>query len=222
MTRDAVREELGAAVRGILRRDASEMELEGFSRYIELLRMWNRVQRLTAFDSPAEIARHLLRDALLFHPLLPPRPTALADIGSGAGVPGVPLRIVDGGISLTLIEARRKRVSFLRALQRELKLSGARILHGRAEEMLKSPGSELSGAFDVVVARAVSPLATLVPLAMPLLREGGVLIASRPPGDGAPPQPSLPFHVELRQLSFPSLGLARSFVIVKKEVDLTR
>ena len=151
-----------------------------FARYLELFLLWNRTQRMTGFESPAEIVRDLFVDSLLFWPLLPPRPLRMVDIGAGAGIPGLPLRLADPGIALTLVEARRKRVSFLKMIRRELGLANdIAVKEGRAEVLVaKLVGS--SGAFDVVVARRVGALkAAAHRPAVPGV--GGFFIASGPP-----------------------------------------
>ena len=92
---------------------------------------------MTARDSAAAIVQDLFIDSLLFLALLPPRPLALVDIGAGAGIPGLPLRLADPAIAVTLVEARRKRISFLLAAQRELDLGNVAVKEGRAEALLE-------------------------------------------------------------------------------------
>src|SRR5580765_6959886 len=129
-----------------------------FSQYLGLLLLWNRAQNLTGFESPPEIVRGLFEDSLLFLPLLPDRPLRVVDIGAGAGIPGMPLRIIDERIEVTLIESKRKRVSFLRTLRREIGLEKSVVVEeGRAEELV-SEVIRREGPFDVAVARAVGNL----------------------------------------------------------------
>ena len=129
-----------------------------FSRYLELLLLWNRAQNLTGFGSPPEIVRGLFEDSLLFLPLLPDRPLRVVDIGAGAGIPGMPLRIIDERIEVTLIESKRKRVSFLKTLRRELGLENSVMVEEGRAEALVSEVVRRDGAFDVAVARAVGNL----------------------------------------------------------------
>ena len=141
---------------------------------------------MTALGSPAEIVRGLFLDSLLFLSVLPARPLRLVDIGAGSGIPGLPLRLVDPGISLTLVEAKRKRVSFLLAACRELNLPDVTVLEGRAEDLVGEE-SILFGGFDAVVARAVGSEKRLLPVALRYLRPGGtVVFAGSPssPGQG--------------------------------------
>ena len=129
-----------------------------FSRYLDLLLLWNRAQNLTGFESPAEIVRGLFEDSLLFLPLLPDRPLRVVDIGAGAGIPGMPLRIIDERIEVTLIESKRKRVSFLKTLRRELGLEKSVVVEEGRAEALVSEVLRRDGEFDVAVARAVGNL----------------------------------------------------------------
>jgi 16S rRNA (guanine527-N7)-methyltransferase len=142
--------------------------------------LWNRTHHLTSLRTRAAIYRGLFLDSLLFRSLLPSGPTRIADIGAGAGIPGVPIRIVDPGVALTLIESRRKPVSFLGALMRGLELHDVEIRHGRAEALL-AESTDLSGSFDVVLTRSVGLKRDILDSAMAYLKPGGRLIASGPP-----------------------------------------
>ena len=152
-----------------------------FSLYLDLLLLWNRAQNLTGFESPPEVVRGLFEDSLLFLPLLPDRPLRVVDIGAGAGIPGMPLRIIDEGIKVTLIESKRKRVSFLKTVRRELGLEDSvAIVEGRAEALV-SEVVRRDGEFDVAVARAVGHLEDVIPTALQYLKPGGLFIVSAPP-----------------------------------------
>jgi 16S rRNA (guanine527-N7)-methyltransferase len=161
-------------------RPAGPDDRRRFQRYLDLFLRWNRTHRMTALTSAAAIVNDLFIDSLLFLALLPPRPLALVDIGAGAGIPGLPLRLADPALALTLVEARRKRVSFLRAAQRELDLDSLVVKEGRAEALLEQE-PDLAGAFDVVVARSVGSAATLLPLARRYLKLGGLFVVAGPP-----------------------------------------
>jgi 16S rRNA (guanine527-N7)-methyltransferase len=165
---------------------------------------------MTALDSAAAVVHDLFIDSLLFLALLPPRPLALVDIGAGAGIPGLPLRLADPGITVTLVEARRKRVSFLLAAQRELDLGNVAVKEARAEQLLEQePG--LTGVFDVVVARSVGPAEALLPLACKYLKAGGLFVASGPPD----PLPQEPFKVV--RVAVPGTRRSRVFLRAVKE-----
>jgi len=172
--------ELLAAIRALTGSPATTEHRQRFQQYLDIFTRWNRVHRMTALDSPAEIVRGLFLDSLLFLSVLPPRPLKIVDIGAGSGVPGLPLRLVDPGISLTLIEAKRKRVSFLLAACRELNLSDVAVVEGRAEDLV---GADLGLAegFDAVVARAVGSEKRLYPLALRYVRPGGTVVLAGSP-----------------------------------------
>jgi 16S rRNA (guanine527-N7)-methyltransferase len=187
----------------------------GFVRYLDLLLIWNQAVRLTALESAREIVDGLFSDSLLFLARLPPRPLRVVDIGAGAGIPGVPLRIVDPEIRLTLVEARRKRVSFLGALKRALGLEDLEVIEGRAEVVVRQI-VESGGQFDVVIARAVAPPAELVPTALSYLKAGGCFIASGPPADKLAGVTGLPLSARWEIHDFPVLGLKRAFLVATK------
>lgn len=206
-------EALARGIHVLAGRSAAPEELRRFGLYLDLLLRWNRVHHLTALRSREDITRKLFLDSLLLLALLPPRPLALADLGAGPGIPGIPLRIIDAGIALTLIEARRKPVSFLLALARELGLGDIQIREGRAERLI-SEDTELLEKFDVVVSRGLGHLAALLPVAMRFLKPGGLfLVPGPPPGQS---RPRLPPGVESRVISFPALGLSRAFLLAHK------
>ena len=165
---------------------------------------------MTALDSAAAVVQDLLIDSLLFLPLLPPRPLTLMDIGAGAGIPGLPLRLADPAITVTLVEARRKRISFLLAAQRELDLENVAVKEARAEALLEQePG--LVGTFDVVVARAVGPAAALLPLACKYLKAGGLFLMTGPPN----PLPQDLFTIV--RVAIPGTRRSRVFLRAVKE-----
>lgn len=198
----------------LLERRASEQERSRFERYADLLLLWNRTHNLTGLRSVASIGKGLFLDSLLFRSMLPRSPgLKVVDIGAGAGIPGIPLRIVDPSIGLTLVESKRKPISFLLSLVRELDLEDVVVRHGRAEEVsVQYP--DLVGKFDVALSRAAGKLPKLLPSAMKYLRPGGVFISSGPPSGGrsASPFPG----VEWRSVSYKTLGISRLFATSEK------
>jgi 16S rRNA (guanine527-N7)-methyltransferase len=161
-------------------RPAAAEERRDFQQYLDIFLRWNRTYRMTALHSPGAIVHDLFLDSLLFLRVLPVGPIAVVDIGAGAGIPGLPMRLADARIRLTLIEARRKRVSFLRTVCRELGLIDVVVKEGRAEAIARAEPS-LAGTFDAAVSRAVGPITALAPVAFEYLRPGGVLIVSGSP-----------------------------------------
>lgn len=119
-------------------------------------------------------SRHVPESVALARQLpLSEQPLRLLDVGSGGGLPGLVIAIVRPELQVELLEARQKKVAFLREAVAELGLA-VEVHHGRAEDLI---GSELAGTFDLVTARAVAPLDRLLPWTIPFLRPGGLLFA---------------------------------------------
>lgn len=143
--------------------------------YLAHLLAMNEQMNLTAIkDAESAWERHVL-DALTLLPHLSdvPADSRLADIGSGGGIPGIPIAVARPDLRVTLVEATQKKAAFLTAVSAALGLANVTVRAERAEVLAKS---ELRGTFDVVTARAVARLLTLVPLAAPLARPGGRLL----------------------------------------------
>ena len=151
-----------------------------FCRYHEMLTEANRSMNLTRVpDDPAEAVDRNYLDSItpLIH-ALPENARTLADVGSGAGFPGIPLAIMLPGIRITMIDALDKRVKFLNDVARELGLNASAV-HARCEDAGKNPA--LREQFDVVTSRAVASLNILCELSLPLVRVGGHMIAYKGP-----------------------------------------
>lgn len=144
-------------------------------RYGELLAEKNRVMNLTAITDPDEVARLHFLDSAALLALADFRERTVVDVGTGAGFPGLPLRILEPSIRLTLLDAQRKRVGFLREVCEDLGLEDVSCLHGRAEEF----AAEGREGFDIAVSRAVAALPVLAELCLPLVKVGGAFLAMK-------------------------------------------
>src|SRR3989339_829172 len=154
------------------------MSNEGmFDIYLQELIEWNKKFNLTAVKTPDEIRSRHFEDSLSVLEAVDLQDQVVADIGPGAGFPSLPLKIVRPGISLTLIEATRKKAEFLKHIVSKLNLQNVEVVWGRAEQVSKDP--RYSNVFDVVLARAVAKLPVLIGYAFPLLDQRGVLIAQK-------------------------------------------
>lgn len=162
-----------AARAGITLKPSQEATL---NRYLDLLFQANRRMNLTRItDRQAAQVRHVA-DALTLLAHLPAGPASIADVGSGGGVPGLPLAIVRPEAQFVLIEATRKKAAFLRQAANELRLTNVMVLDYRAEQVARG---RLRESFDVAVARAVASLAWLAEWCLPLLKIGGKMLAMK-------------------------------------------
>ncbi|MFQ5614428.1 MAG: 16S rRNA (guanine(527)-N(7))-methyltransferase RsmG, partial [Anaerolineae bacterium] len=158
----------------------SEDQLAAFETYYRELVDWNRRVNLTRITRREEvITRHFL-DSLSIVSLLGKLNAAsfrLIDVGSGAGFPGLPLKIACPALRLTLLEATGKKAAFLHHLVETLALAGVNVVNARAEEAGQQPAHR--ERYDLAVARAVAPLNTLAELTLPLVKRGGYVVAQK-------------------------------------------
>ena len=170
---------LAAGCRAIGLELSPEQE-EQFARYARVMLEANTRVNLTSITEPDAVQTLHFLDSLTVAGALPESTLScgrVLDVGSGAGFPGVPLKLVFPGIRLELLEATGKKTAFLRELIAELELPDVAVHTGRAEDLAHE--ASLRGAFDVVLARGVAKLAALVEVTLPFLRVGGVLVAHK-------------------------------------------
>jgi 16S rRNA (guanine527-N7)-methyltransferase len=167
----------GAQAFGLELLAAQELQ---FHRYREGLAEWNNHFNLTSKSALADIERVHFLDSLTLLPLLlreVPMPARLIDIGSGAGFPGIPVKLLMPEFRMTLVEATGKKAHFLRWMASELGLEGVDVREERAEEL--GHDTEHRAAYDVALARAVGPLTTVLELTLPFCRVGGIAVVHR-------------------------------------------
>ncbi|MBD7987272.1 16S rRNA (guanine(527)-N(7))-methyltransferase RsmG [Luteimonas sp. Sa2BVA3] len=178
-------------------------------RYLDLLARWNRTYNLTAIRDPGEMVTLHLLDSLSMHAHMD-GVSRLADLGTGAGLPGIPLAIARPGLEVTLVESNGKKARFLREAVRSLGLANARVAESRAEAV------DMPGAFDAITARAMATLADIVAVGGHLLAPGGRLLAMK----GVRPDAEIAllpagWEVEaIHPLAVPGLGAERHLVVV--------
>ena len=162
---------LGAAL------DLDETALRRFRRYYELLAEWNKVMNLTAIEGEENTARLHFLDCAALTQMVDLRGKRVIDVGTGAGFPGLVLKILCPEMELTLLDSLDKRVRFLSTVCDELGFSEVRCLHARAEE---AP-PELRESFDLACSRAVARLNLLSELCLPFVKQGGLFAAMKGP-----------------------------------------
>ena len=150
-------------------------------RYADLLVEKNKVMNLTAITEPADIARLHFLDSAALLTIADFKEKTVADVGTGAGFPGVPLRIIEPSMHLTLLDALNKRVEFLKEVCGDLGLADVECVHARAEEF----AADRRESFDLVTSRAVSALPLLCELCLPLVNVGGSFISMKSVDAGA-------------------------------------
>lgn len=159
--------------------------LHAFSIYLDELARWSTRMNLTALRTPAEVIREGFLDSLSCLPLLG-QARSVIDLGSGAGFPALPLAVLRPAVMFTLIEAIRKKATFLRHIARILELPHVRVLQTRAETLAGNATHQ--AAYDLAMARAIAPLPEQARLVRPFLGEEGVFVAqvtAGPPVDNA-------------------------------------
>ncbi len=152
--------------------ELSERQIEQFDKYMKFLLEENAKFNLTAIEEPEEIVIKHFIDSILGIDKIE-KGASLVDVGSGAGFPGVPIKIMREDIELTLIDSLSKRVNFLKELSLLLGLENVKCKHVRAEDFAMKEGRE---KFDVATARAVAALPTLAEYLLPLVKVGGKVI----------------------------------------------
>lgn len=157
-----------------IEKDSFSWALEKLDRYLALLAKWNRTYNLTAIREPARMVTHHLLDALAVLPHLPQgRGLRLLDVGSGGGVPGVPLAIARPDWAVVMVDSNQKKGTFMRQAVIELGLANVEVVTARVEDYAPS------ARFDIVISRAFADLATFVQGAARHLGPGGRLYAMK-------------------------------------------
>jgi len=153
----------------------TEAQIEHFIAYLTELKRWNRKANLVGFRTDEAVVRHGILESLTLLEAFEVKPNLrLIDVGTGAGLPGIPLKIAAPDLAVTLVEAMRKKVSFLRQVCRLLQLGGISVIQARAESLHRDPAHR--EAYDVVIARAVTRLPETVALCTPFMKREGRLI----------------------------------------------
>lgn len=158
--------------------EITEKQIEQFLLYYELLTEWNSFMNLTAITEFDEVIKKHFVDSISLVRALPDikeKEYTLIDVGTGAGFPGIPLKIMFPNLKVVLLDSLNKRVSFLNEVLSKLELTNIEALHGRAEDFAKK--KEYREYFDICVSRAVANLATLSEYCLPFVKTEGYFIS---------------------------------------------
>jgi 16S rRNA (guanine527-N7)-methyltransferase len=196
-------------------RKLPELAEDKLLRYLELLAKWNRVYNLTAITHPAQMLTHHVLDSLaiaapLDRVLAGRDASQVLDVGSGAGLPGIPLAIARPAWSLTLLDSNGKKTAFIQQAAAELELPNVRVATSRAEQFSGGP-------FDVIVARAFSSLRDLVLRTRHLLAPGGAWAAMKGtvPSEELRELPDSVRCAEVVPLQVPGLDAERHLLLLR-------
>lgn len=148
--------------------------VDSFTRYLSELKKWNRAYNLTAVEGDREIVIKHFFDSLLYLAFIGPGPKSVCDVGSGAGLPGLPLAIVRADLAVTLVEPSRKKCAFLRHMKKTLALASVEVVESRAEDLR-------GRTFDVVLTRALFSVGELIKRGRHLVGPEGSFLLSKGP-----------------------------------------
>ena len=163
--------------KGLAQLGLDESGAPSLLRYGELLLEKNKVMNLTAITEPQDVATLHFLDSAALLTLADLKGKSVVDVGTGAGLPGMPLKILEPSIRMTLLDSLGKRITFLQEVCDDLGLTDVQCIHARAEEF----AADHRQSFDFAVSRAVANLSVLCELCLPFVRTGGVFLAMKGP-----------------------------------------
>jgi 16S rRNA (guanine527-N7)-methyltransferase len=202
-----------------------EKQLDQFAAYLQLLQEWNKKINLTAIDDEAGIIIKHFIDSLLFLKKIGIKDgVTVLDLGTGAGFPGVPLKIWQPDVKIVLVDSLQKRINFLRNVVETLDLAEVELIHGRAEDLAQK--YNYREKFDLCISRAVANLAVLTEYCLPFVKKGGYFAAAKGPDlDNELKDANKAITVlggqidELEYYTLPYLNENRSFVKIIKTAE---
>ena len=203
----------------------SKEHLEAFETYYHMLVEKNKVMNLTAITEWEDVViKHFLDSLALVKTTDITKEMTVLDMGTGAGFPGIPLKIAFPNLKIVLIDSLNKRILFLQEVIQTLGLQGIEAYHGRAEEYAKK--TEFRGIFDLCVSRAVANLSTLSEYCIPYVKKGGYFIPYKSGNvQEEVENAKKAIHIlggkleEIYDFTLPGTDMARTFVKIKKTMD---
>ena len=199
--------------------DLNDEQIEEFKKYLELLIEWNKKINLTSITEENEVITKHFADSLSIQKYIKDN-SKVIDVGTGAGFPGIPLKISNSSLEITLLDSLNKRINFLNTIIQELHIEKIKTIHGRAEDF--GHNLDYREKFDYAVCRAVAKLNVLAEYMLPYLKIGGTFICMK--------GPNIEEEIEIAQKalkilggkiekieSFELEGNQRNIIIIKKE-----
>lgn len=215
-------ETLNQETHDLIQHDLTSRQLSQLETYRRELEAWNDHYSLTAIRDPEKVrVKHFL-DSFSCALVIDPHPgMRLIDVGTGAGFPGLPLKIIYPELQVTLVDSVQKKVDFCRHIVQELALGGVEIVRDRAERLGQDPSHR--EAYDWAVARAVAQLPELAEYLLPLVKRGGAMLAMK--GESGPAEAQQALNVfqllgaeldHVKGLTLPGVAEERYLVVVRK------
>lgn len=201
----------------------TDKQIEQFEKYYELLVEWNKVMNLTGITEFDEVMqKHFVDSVAAAKYAEMEKVNSLIDVGTGAGFPGIPLKIVYPHIQVTLLDSLNKRIKFLEEVVDNLGLTGIETVHGRAEDAAKK--AEYREQFDLSVSRAVANLASLTEYCLPFVKVGGKFVSYKSVSvDEEITQSKKAVYVlggeigKVEKFNLPESDMERALVIIEKK-----
>ena len=186
----------------------SEKQVKSFLEYLSELKKWNRAYNLTGLKTDRDIIIKHFLDSLLFAKALPPEALTLADIGSGAGFPGIPIKIMFPHLSVYLVEPTQKKALFLQHICSKLQLGKVEIIDKRIEDV---KGLKV----DAAITRALYSIEEFIEKAKDILNEKGILILSKGPGLQKELEGIVQGNISISDFKLPFENIIRHMVVVR-------
>ena len=210
---------------GKLNISLTDKQYQQFLEYYELLVEWNKVMNLTGITEFDEVVmKHFVDSLSLVYAVPANKPYKVLDMGTGAGFPGIPLKIAFPDMEMVLLDSLNKRIKFLNEVINQLGLEKITAIHGRAEEFARK--EEYREQFDLCVSRAVANLATLSEYCLPYVKKNGCFIPYKSGAIEEEMESSKKaVHVlggkitEVKTFELPDSDISRSLVVIKKEKE---
>lgn len=187
-------------------------QLNAFSDYLSLLKKWSRAYNLTSLSNSKDIIVKHFIDSVVYLKAIPAHSRTLLDVGSGAGFPGIPIKIMRPDVNVVLLEPSRKKTSFLGHVVSSLKLKNIHVVRGRIEDYPCSQ-NDVPARFDVVVTRALFSTGELIRLSAPLCEETGLIVLSKGPAYTKEIDTTKGCHLRVEKVDLANFGLERYLII---------
>jgi 16S rRNA (guanine527-N7)-methyltransferase len=197
----------------------SDTEVSAFNLYKNLLSEWNQKINLTAIEDDKDVITKHFIDSLSIIPFLK-NVRNIIDVGTGAGFPGLPVKIVRPELEVVLLDSLEKRIGFLNTVIGELHMDKITAIHSRAEDAGNSP--KYREKFDVATARAVASLPVLLEYCMPLIKTGGIFIAMKGSSLSEADEAGKALDIlggdieEVKEFTLPGSDIKRNIIVIKK------